>query len=215
MREPHDVQKQASTIAHEFFWCSAGRHQACVEELQNTSGAVPDCMWWSLCFEPLVFGLSFFSECVRQRYTAPERGLFIGELETAVRWLLATTLFAPCDAGSPVSQMPPSARTGQSLGSRWDLSPGHERALGPFSRFREERHGRFQQPTNPQTDSDMLFEALKADTARLGFCCPDTVVRVLAEGIVADAYRIRHEVLIDLDPAHLQKEPTLRRARTA
>ena len=51
--EPLDVEKQASAIAHEFFWCVAGRHQACIEQLQNTSGAVPDAVWWSLCFEPL------------------------------------------------------------------------------------------------------------------------------------------------------------------
>ena len=36
--EPLDVEKQASAIAHEFFWCIAGRHQACVEQLQNISG---------------------------------------------------------------------------------------------------------------------------------------------------------------------------------
>ena len=107
--EPHDVEKQASAIAHEFFWCVAGRHQACIEQLQNTSGAVPDAVWWSLCFEPLVFGLSFFGEYARKRYATPEQELFVAELETATRWLLATTLFASGDVGLPSSQMPPSA----------------------------------------------------------------------------------------------------------
>src|SRR5882757_7918465 len=97
--EPQDVEKQASAIAHEFFWCVAGRHQACVEQLQKTCGAVPDPVWWSLCFGPLVFGLSFFGERVRRQYTAPEQELFVAELETATRWLLATTLFAPNDVG--------------------------------------------------------------------------------------------------------------------
>ena len=64
--EPHDVEKQASAIAHEFFWCVAGRHQACTEQLQNTSGAVPDAVWWSLCFEPLLFGLSLFGKYARR-----------------------------------------------------------------------------------------------------------------------------------------------------
>ena len=109
--EPHDVEKRASAIAHEFFWCVAGRHQACVEQLQKISAAVPDSVWWNLCFEPLVFGLSFFGEGVREWYAPLEQELFEAELETAVRWLLATTLFAPGDTRFPESQMPPSART--------------------------------------------------------------------------------------------------------
>jgi hypothetical protein len=211
--EPHDVEKQASAIAHEFFWCVAGRHQACVEQLQNASGAVPDAVWWSLCFEPLVFGLSFFGECVRKHYTAPEQELFADELETATRWLLATTLFAPNDVGSAQSQMPPSARIGNPPQRRWVLSQGHERALAPFSRWCEARQGQLQEHTNLQTDSDRLFEDLKTDTTRDGFRCPDTVLRVFAEGVVCDAYRIRSEVLSDLS-AQQRMETRLPHART-
>lgn len=212
--EPHDVEKQASAIAHEFFWCVAGRHQACVEQLQKTCGAVPDPVWWSLCFGPLVFGLSFFGERVRRQYTAPEQELFVAELETATRWLLATTLFAPNDVGSPQSQMPPPDRIGKPSQRRWVLSRGHERALAPFSRWCEAQQGQFQEPTNLQTDSDRLFEELKTDTARDGFRCPDTVLRVFAEGVVCDAYRIRSEVLDDLRSAKQRMETRLPHTRT-
>jgi len=212
--EPLDVEKRASAIAHEFFWCVAGRHQACVEQLQKISAAVPDSVWWNLCFEPLVFGLSFFGEGVREWYAPLEQELFEAELETAVRWLLATTLFAPGDTGVPDSQIPPSARTGKSARSRWVLSQGHERALAPFSRWCEARQGQFQGPTNPQTDSDKLFEELKTDTARNGFCCPDTVLRVFAKGVVSDAYRICSGVLRELNLAQQSMETRLPRTRT-
>ena len=212
--ESHDVEKQASAIAHEFFWCIAGRHQACVEQLQKTSGAVPDAVWWSLCFEPLVFGLSFFGECFRKHHTAPEQELFAPELETATRWLLATTLFAPNDVGSPQSQMPASARIGKPPHSRWVLSQGHERALAPFSRWCEAQQGQFQGRTDPQSDSDRLFQVLKTDTARDGFCCQETVLRVFAEGVVCDAYRIVSGVLNDLCSAQQTMETRSPRART-
>ena|ERR1700730_3493819 len=202
--EPHGVEKQASAIAHEFFWCVAGRHQACVEQLQNTSGAVPDAVWWSLCFEPLLFGLSFFDECARKHYTAPEQELFGAELETATRWLLATTLFAPDDVGSPQSQMPSSVRIGKPPPSRWALSKGHERALAPFSRWCEARQRQFQKQTNPQTDSDRLFEELKTDLARYRYGCPETVLRVFAQGVVSEAERIRSGFLNDLVSAPRQ-----------
>ncbi len=212
--EPREVEKQASAIAHEFFWCVAGRHQACVEQLQNTSGAMPDPVWWSLCFEPLVFGLSFFAKCVRKQYAEPEQELFVAELETAIRWLLATTLFSPCDVDSPESQTQPSARTEESSQGRWVLSRGHERALAPFSGWCKARQGQFQEQTNPQTDSDSLFEGLKADTARDGFCCPDTVLRVFAEGVLCDADRIRSEVFNDSRSAKQRPETMLPHART-
>ena len=196
--ELHDLEKQASAIAHEFFWCVAGRHQACIEQLQNTPSAVPDAVWWSLCFAPLLFGLSFFGEYARKRYPAQERELFVAELETATRWLLATTLFAPHDVGSPQSQMPPSARNGEPPQSRWALTQGYERALAPFTRWCKARHGHFQEQTNPQSDSDGIFEELKTDFAKDGYRCPDTVLRVFARGVVSEAYRIRSGVLDDL-----------------
>ena len=209
--EPQDVEKQASAIAHEFFWCVAGRHQACVEQLQNTSAAVPDAVWWSLCFEPLLFGLTFFGEYARKHYTALEQELFVAELETAIRWLIAATLFEPNDIGLPSSQIPPSARIGQPARSRWVLTNGHERALAPFSRWCELRqrqfHRRFdgfrakllakvfgwhfQKQTKPQSESGRLFEELKTDLARDGYRCPETVLRVFAQGVVSEAYRIR------------------------
>src|SRR3954452_9941285 len=158
--EPLEVEKRASAIAHEFFWCVAGRHQACIEELQKISGAVPDSVWWNLCFEPLVFGLSFFGKGVRDRYTPLEQELFEAELRTAIRWLLATTLFAPVDAGLAESQVPSFIRSGKLVRSRWVLSPGHERVLAPFLRCCEARHGQFQGPTTPQADSDRLFQGL-------------------------------------------------------
>jgi hypothetical protein len=209
--EPHAVEKQASAIAHEYFWCVAGRHQACVEQLQDSSDTVPDPVWWSLCFEPLLFGLNFFGEYARKQYTAPEQELFVAELETATRWLLATTLFEPNDIGLPSSQVPPSVRIGQSARSRWILTKGHERALAPFSRWCELRerqfHRRFdefrakllpkvfgwhfQKQTEPQSESGRLFEELKMDLARDGYRCPETVLRVFAQGVVSEAYRIR------------------------
>jgi hypothetical protein len=191
--EPQYVEKQASAIAHDFFWCVAGRHQACIEQLQNTSSTVPDPVWWSLCFESLLFGLSFFSEFARQQYPVPEQELFEAELETATRWLLATTLFSD-DVGFPPSEMPASC---QATPSRWALSKGHERALTPFMRWCEARQGHFQKPTNPQSDSGRLFEELKRDLAKDGYRCPETVVRVFAQGVVDEAYGIRCGVLND------------------
>jgi hypothetical protein len=212
--EPLDVEKRASAIAHEFFWCVAGRHQACVEQLQKISGAVPDSLWWNLCFEPLVFGLSFFGEGVRDWYKPLEQELFEAELDTAVRWLLATTLFASGDTAAPESQRPSSVRRGKSARGRWVLSQGHERALAPFSRWCEARQGKFQGPTNLQMDSDRLFQELKTDSATKGFCCPDTVLRVFAKGIVSDAYRIRSGVLRELNSVQQRMGTRLPRART-
>ena len=107
--EPHNVQKQASAIGHVFFWSVAGRHQACVEQLHDISGAVPNEVWLSLCFEPFLFGLSFFGEYAGKRYTALEQELFMAELETATRWLLATVIFDPKDVG--FARSPAARRT--------------------------------------------------------------------------------------------------------
>ena len=98
------METQASAIAHEYFWCVAGRHQACIEQLQESFGTVPYELWLNLCFESIVFGLSFFGEYARKHYTASERELFVSELDTAMRWLLATTLFDPGDIDHPPSQ---------------------------------------------------------------------------------------------------------------
>jgi hypothetical protein len=246
--EPHDVEKQASAIAHAFFWSVAGRHQAGVEQLQDISGAVPNEVWLTLCFEPLLFGLSFFGEYARKRYTAPEQELFMAELETATRWLLATTVFQPDDVGFAPSQMPQSVRIGQPARSRWVLTKGQERALAPFSRWCEARQRqfhrrfdrfwvklfvlltnvfgwRFQGQTNPPSDSGRLFEELRMDLTRDGYRCPEAVLRVFAQGVVSEAYRIRGEAISavldglfsarlwqQVDTGHHSHRPT--RART-
>jgi hypothetical protein len=202
--ELHHAEKQASAIAHEYFWCVAGRHQACVERLQEISGAVPYQVWLSLCFEPLLFGLEFFGEYARKHYTAQEQELFVAELETATRWLISTTLFEPNDVNFPPSQTLPSV---QPAPNPWVLTKGHERALAPFRRWCEVRQrqfrrrldrkvfGRhFKKQTNPHSDSSRLFEELKTDLARDGYGCPETVLRVFARGVVSEAYRIRSGV---------------------
>lgn len=223
--EPHYVEKQASAIAHEFFWCVAGRHQACIEQLQDASGSVPDAVWWSLCFEPLLFGLNLFGEYAREHYPAPEQELFLAELETAIRWLLATTLFQPDDIVFPPSQMPPSVRIERPAPIRWVLTKGHERALAPFSRWCEVRqrqfHRRFdgfrvtlfakmfgwhyQKQTKHQSDSGRLLKELKMALARDGYRCPETVLRVFAQGVVSEAYRIHSGFLNDLISARRQQ----------
>ena len=217
--QPHAVEKQASAIAHEYFWCVAGRHQACVEQLLDSSD-VPYPVWLSLCFEPLFFGLSFFGEYARKRYTELERELFTTELETAIRWLIATTLFEPNDTGDPHSETPPTVRIEQPARSRWVLTEGHERALVPFSRWCDVRqrhlHRRFDRfrarllanvfgwhfpkETNLQSDSGRLVEELKTDLARDGYRCPESVLRIFAQGVVSEAYRIRaHAISAVLD----------------
>ena len=200
--ETHDVEKQASAIAHAFFWSVAGRHQACVEQLQGISDAVPNEVWLTLCFEPLLFGLSFFGSYARKRYTALEQALFVAELETATRWLLATVIFDPKDAGFVPSQIPssqippvqiPSTQIPEPARSRWVLTKGHERALAPFSRWCELRLRQFRGQSNPQSDSERLVQELKKDLARDAYHCPESVLRVFAEGVVSEAYRIRDE----------------------
>ena len=200
--EPHDVEKQASAIAHAFFWSVAGRHQACVEQLQGISDAVPNEVWLTLCFEPLLFGLSFFGNYARKRYTALEQALFVAELETATRWLLATVIFDPKDAGFVPSQIPssqippiqiPAIQIPQPARSRWVLTKGHERALAPFSRWCEVRQRQFQGQSDPQSDSERLLKELQKDLARDAYHCPESALRVFAQGVVSEAYRIRDE----------------------
>jgi len=193
--EPHDVEKQASAVAQAFFWSVAGRHQACVEQLRDISDAVPNEVWLILCFEPLLFGLSFFGQFARSRYTALEQELFMAELETATRWLLATTIFEPKDVGFAPSQIAPSVRIGQPARSRWVLTKGHERALAPFSRWCEVRKRQFQRQPNAQSDSGSLFEELKRGLAIDGYRCPESVLRVFAQGVVSEAYRIRADAI--------------------
>jgi hypothetical protein len=190
--EPHDVEKQASAIAQAFFWSVAGRHQACVEQLQRISDAVPNEVWLTLCFEPLVFGLSFFGHYARKRYTALEHVLFTAELETATRWLLATVIFEPKDVGFASSQIP-SAQTPHPARSRWVLTKGHERVLAPFSRWYEVRERQFRGHPNLRSDSGRLLQELKKDLARDAYRCPESVLRIFTEGVVSEAYRIRDE----------------------
>ena len=171
-----EVEKEASAIAQAFFWSIAGRHQACVEQLQGISGAIPNEVWLSLCFEPFLFGLSFFGEHARKHYPPLEQELFMAELATAIRWLLATILFDPKDVGFAPSQMPQSVRIRQPR-SRWSLTKGHERALAPFSRWCEARQRQFQAQPDPQSNSGWLFEELQKDLARDGYRCPESVQR--------------------------------------
>ena len=193
--EPHNVQKQASAIAHVFFWSVAGRHQACVEQLHDISGAVPNEVWLSLCFVPFLFGLSFFGEYAGKCYTALEQELFMTELETATHWLLATVIFDPKDVGFVRSQIPQLARSPQPARSRWILTKGHERALAPFFHWCEVRQRQFQGQPNPQLDAGRLFEEIQKDLARDAYHCPESVLRVFAQGVVSEAYRIRAEAI--------------------
>ncbi len=190
---PHNVEKQARAIAHAFFWSVAGRHQSCVEQLQEVSDAVPNEVWLTLCFEPLLFGLSFFDNYARKRYTAVDQALFIAELETATRWLLATVIFEPEDVAFAPSQIP-SVQIPQPDRSRWVLTKGHESALAPFSRWCEVRQREFQEQLNPQSDSSRLLKELKTDLATDAYQCPESVLRVFAQGVVSEAYRIRDDV---------------------
>jgi hypothetical protein len=191
-REPHAVEIHARAIAHEYFWCVAGRHQACVEQLQDKSD-VPNPVWLTLCFEPLLFGLSFFGEYAQKSYTTPEQTLFTAGLDKATRWLLATVIFEPYDgklAPSPTSR---SVQIEQPARSRWVFTKGHERALAPFSRWCERRQQQFQTQKNARLDSNLLVKELTRDLATDGYRCPDSVLHVFAKGVVSEAWRIRAE----------------------
>jgi hypothetical protein len=190
--QAHDVEKQATAIAHAFFWSVAGRHQACVEQLERISDVVPNQVWLTLCFEPLLFGLSFFGSYARERYTALEQALFIARFETATRWLVATILFDPKDLAFAPSQIP-SVQIAQPARRRYVLTKGHERALAPFSRWCEVRQRQFQGQLNPQSDSGRLLRELKTDLAKDAYHCPESVLRVFAQGVVSEACRIRDE----------------------
>jgi hypothetical protein len=190
--QAHDVEKQATAIAHAFFWSVAGRHQACVEQLERISDVVPNQVWLTLCFEPLLFGLSFFGSYARERYTALEQALFIARFETATRWLVATILFDPKDLAFAPSQIP-SVQIAQPARRRYVLTKGHERALAPFSRWCEVRQRQFQGQSNPQSDSGRLLRELKTDLAKDAYHCPESVLRVFAQGVVSEACRIRDE----------------------
>jgi hypothetical protein len=188
----HDVEKQAAAIAHAFFWSVAGRHQACIEQLERISDVVPNQVWLTLCFEPLLFGLSFFGCYARERYTALEQALFIARFETATRWLVATIIFDPKDLAFAPSQIS-SVQIAQPARRRYVLTKGHERALAPFSRWCEVRQRQFQGHSNPQPDSGRLLRELKTDLAKDAYHCPESVLRVFAQGVVSEACRIRDE----------------------
>jgi hypothetical protein len=189
--QAHDVE-QATAIAHAFFWSVAGRHQACVEQLERISDVVPNQVWLTLCFEPLLFGLSFFGSYARERYTALEQALFIARFETATRWLVATILFDPKDLAFAPSQIP-SVQIAQPARRRYVLTKGHERALAPFSRWCEVRQRQFQGQSDPQSNSGRLLRELKTDLAKDAYHCPESVLRVFAQGVVSEACRIRDE----------------------
>jgi hypothetical protein len=190
--QTHDVEKQATAVAHAFFWSVAGRHQACVEQLERISDVVPNQIWLTLCFEPLLFGLSFFGSYARERYTALEQALFIARFETATRWLVATIIFDPKDLAFAPSQIP-SVQIAQPARRRYVLTKGHERALAPFSRWCEVRQRQFQGQSNPQSDSGRLLRELKTGLAKDAYHCPESVLRVFAQGVVSEACRIRDE----------------------
>jgi len=190
--QAHGVEKQATAIAHAFFWSVAGRHQACVEQLERISDVVPNQVWLTLCFEPLLFGLSFFGSYAREPYTALEQALFIARFETATRWLVATILFDPKDLAFAPSQIP-SVQIAQPARRRYVLTKGHERALAPFSRWCEVRQRQFQGQSDPQSNSGRLLRELKTDLAKDAYHCPESVLRVFAQGVVSEACRIRDE----------------------
>lgn len=190
--QAHDVEKQATAMAHAFFWSVAGRHQACVERLQSHSGPVSNDVWLTLCFEPLFFGLSFFGNYSRKRYKALEQALFIAKFETATRWLVATILFDPKDVDFAPSQIP-SLQIPQPARKPYVLTKGHERALAPFSRWCETRQRQFRGQPNPQSDSARLLGELQKDLARDAYHCPESDLRLFLEGVVSEAYRIRDE----------------------
>ena len=62
----------------------------------------------------------------------------------------------------------------------------------------------FQEQAKPQSDSGRLFEELKTDLAGDGYRCPETVLRVFAQGVVSEAYRIRSGFLNNLISARRQ-----------
>ena len=153
----------------------------------------------------------------------------MSELDTAMRWLLGYHSLDPGDIDHPPSQ---PSRSAQPIRSRWILTKGHERALAPFTlwceaRLSELRHSqfhrrlnedprprpmsellpnefrwRFQGQTNPRSDSGKFFEDLKADLAREGYSCPESVLHVFAQGVVSEAYRIRDEAASGLKGRH-------------
>ncbi len=191
-REPHAVEKQARAIAHEYFWCVAGRHQACVEQLEE-SDEVSNAVWLTLCFEPLLFGLSFFGEYGQKTYAAPEQTLFTAELDSATRWLIATVIFDPSDSSLAPSRSSRSVQIERPARGRWVLTKGHERAVAPFLLWSERRQRQFQTHKNAQFDSNLLFKELKRDLATDGYPCPESVLRVFAQGVLSEAWRIRAE----------------------
>jgi hypothetical protein len=195
--EKDSVEKQARAIAQTFFWSVAGRHQACVEQLQHTSGPVSNQAWLTLCFEPLLFGMGFFASYARNQYQGLQQASFLNELDTATRWLLSTVIFDPRHTFAP-SRIAPAP---QPAGNRWVLTEEHEKALAPFSRWCEARQRDFQAQETPQSDSSGNMEALvekfqeelKKDLADDAFHCPESILHVFAQGIVSEAFRIRDD----------------------
>jgi hypothetical protein len=190
--QAHDVEKQATAMAHAFFWSVAGRHEACVEQLQSISGPVSNQAWLTLCFEPLLFGLSFFGNYARKRYTALEQALFTAKFDIATRWLIASVLFDPREISFVPSQVPP-LQIPQPAQKLYVLTKGHERTLAPFSRWCEIRQRQFQGQPNPQSDSARLLRELQKDLARDAYHCPESDLRLFVEGVVSEACRIRDE----------------------
>jgi hypothetical protein len=225
--EQNDVKARASRIAHEFFGCVAGCHQATVERLQDASGVVPNSVGLNLFLEPLYYGLSFFGECARKRYTESEQELFTAELDKTTRWLVATIVFEPRAVGFAPPSVPESVRVvesapGQFVLEERVLTKDHEKALTSFSHWREVRQQQFQwrlahrfnrfrarlliglanvlqwrlgRQIDPELDVFWLVKALKVGIADDEYRCSESVLRVFAEGVVNEAYRIRSELL--------------------
>jgi hypothetical protein len=114
---------------------------------------VPTSLWLNLCLEPLYFGLSFFSERARRRYTPSQYELFVVELDKTTRWLFVTILlqavqpqatgFAPTRPREPYRMV--ERAPGRVVLEERGLTKDEEEALATFTRFRDIRQSEFQQ----------------------------------------------------------------------
>lgn len=151
--EPEEIKERAGVLASRFFGCVAGLHQAYVERLEAASGTVPASLWMNLCLEPLYYGLSFFGESARKRYTPSQHELFVAELDKTTRWLFVTILlqalqppavgFAPAHPREPYRVV--ERAPGQVVLEERGLTKQDEEALATFTRFRDIRQRQFQQ----------------------------------------------------------------------
>lgn len=148
--DSHDARERADQIASEFFGCVAGCYDTCVEQLQSATGSVPTSVRLTLCLEPLYYGLSFFGESSRERYTDLEREQFVAELDKTIRWFFITIMFQPKAVGFAPPSTPESLRIVQRSATEVvteerGLTKEQEEAIRTFSHWREIRERQFQQ----------------------------------------------------------------------